>query len=556
MNRREWAVVTVVSLLFALAIGVSNGEGNQGVYLLDGLRRADPTFLRGDWFTWDVEQNHVPFNLLVAGIASLGILEFGLTAGALLQSFGLAVAIYIAVKALYERPLRVWATTLVILAALRVPGVEGYGLIFPQFEAAVVAAVAAALGMALLLGSHLWVAGFLFGIAGLMHAHYAVLLIPVLGGVVLFERGGDRWRTAVRLCSPFLLVAAPTLMRAFRFAQQPSPQDWHEISLLHFPFHLLPSSWPVARWTMFFGAMALGVAGLLVLSPTTNRRFRGAAVTVFVLVVGSLPLGWSGSIPIVTTLWPWRLAPYLVIGFVAMFCAGAWSIARIREQSPMRIGMTAAAVLIGTTLITHHLTLTQLQTVFLVSLVPAAAAFRSDHRVSWPAWLPATVTTAVILLAFVPTLLISKRNWNSGIRPSRTRMIPLYDWIVDATPDGSLFVVPPKGMADFRLVTHRPIVWDWPSVMWPAEAKKQWYDRFLDVTGLDGPVDKVGAEAGYAAMDCSRIERLRDKYGAHYAVFKGPMEIPGDCVEIVYTDDHYRVFRIESSGGDGRAPTP
>lgn len=545
MNRREWAAVTFVSLLFALAIGVSNGEGNQGVYLLDGLRRADPTFLRGDWLTWDVEQNHVPFSLIVAGIAKLGMLEPGLTVGALLQSFGLAVAIYLAIRALYEQPLRIWATALAILAAFRVPGLEGYGLIFPQFEAAVVAAVATALGLALLLGSRLWLAGLLFGVAGLMHAHYAVLLVPLLAGVVLFERGRDRWKTAVHLYAPFLVVAAPTLVRTVRFALQPAPPRWHEISLLHFPFHVLPSSWPVSRWAMFFGAMALGVAGFLVLQPTTNRRFRGAMISILVLVVGSLPLGWSGRIPIVTTLWPWRLAPYLVIGFVAMFAAGMWHTARIREQSPLRVGLTASAALIGTTLVTHHLTQMQLATVLLVWLVPAAAGLSGYRRFRKRAWLPGTVAAVLILLAFVPTLLTSKRNWNSQIRQEHRKKIPVYDWIVETTPEGSLFLVPPKGMADFRLITRRPIVWDWPSVMWAAEAKREWYERLLEVTGVDGPVDKVAAQAGYAAMDCSRIDRLRDKYGAQYAVFDGPVEIPGDCGEMVYMDDRYRVFRIE-----------
>lgn len=549
MKHWEWATALAVSVLFALAIGVENGEWNQGVYLLDGLRRADPDYLRGDWFTWEVEQNHVPFSYLVAVMAKAGLLELGLTAGALIQSIGFAVALFIAARVLYERPFPGWATALALLAAFRVPGLEGYGLIFPQLEAAVISAVAMALGLALLLGGRLLAAGFLFGISGLFHAHYAVLLIPVLAGTIVGEERGSRGRSALRLWIPFLIVAAPTLARAVQFALMPSPEGWHEMSLLRFPYHLLPASWPPHRWGVFFGTAAMGLAGWILLKPRLDRRFVAAMATIAILVVGSIPPGWSGSVPIVTTLWPWRLAPYLIIASITTFSFGLWGAFRVVGVSRPRLCLAASAATIGSIIVTYNLTRMQLSVVLVAWSMPLVAALAADRRV--PRRARSLLWTSVVVLAFVPTLRTSSRQWHSRIQPTHDSMKPLYEWIVSETPPGSLFLVPPTRMEDFRLVTQRPIVWDWDSLAWHPEGKQAWFDRLLDVTGVDGPVEDVAAEAGYAAMDCRRIERLRAKYGPRYAVFKGPVELPGDCAALVYADTLYRVFRLEPGPGPG-----
>ena len=57
-STNELAGLIWFTLLFALAIGISNGEINQAVYLLDGLRTADPGFLHGDWYTHEVAHSH------------------------------------------------------------------------------------------------------------------------------------------------------------------------------------------------------------------------------------------------------------------------------------------------------------------------------------------------------------------------------------------------------------------------------------------------------------------------------------------------------------------
>src|ERR671912_308449 len=62
-------------LLTLVVRGYRFGESNHAVYLVDAVRRLDPSLLRNDWWAQSTLQYHFVFNALTAGLMRLGILE-------------------------------------------------------------------------------------------------------------------------------------------------------------------------------------------------------------------------------------------------------------------------------------------------------------------------------------------------------------------------------------------------------------------------------------------------------------------------------------------------
>ena len=542
------------SLLFALVIGVRNGEANQAFYLLYGLRLADPTFLVGDWYTWQVHHNHTVFSGIVAALDRGGILEAGLAAGALLQSVGLALAVYVGVRCAYDRPLPAWAAAVVLLAAVRVPGLEGWGLIYPQFDAFALSGMLTAVGLALLLTERTVLAGTAFGLAGLVHAHYAVLLMPVLFGPVVAERRGRHLGTAIRLWGPILLIASPTLYRTVSFALVPGAEGWHEVYVARFPFHVYPRSWPSFRWGLFLGSLSLGAAGLLIRRPRVNRRFTGAAGMVLLLVVGSLLLGFSAELSLVTKLWPWRLAPFVIVLSLVTFGAALWEPVGSWKVLPKLLAAVgtvtlATAVMIGPLYYAPYYGLRALVALLAVGLAPSFV--RSLRRqTDWKEPSLALATLVFLSVGLVPSIVeYGARRSHVEIRPQHRSTIGVYEWVKSNTPTGTLFVVPPTWLEDFRLITRRPIIVDLESMVGHPDDAAEWYRRLQDVTGLEGPASASSGgepDVGYAKMDCARAAMLRAKYGAEYVVFRDGQPPLAACAPTAFRDRRYTIVDIRA----------
>src|SRR6186997_2122470 len=79
--------------------GYRFGESNHAVYLVDALRRIDPTLLRNDWWTQSTLQYHFVFNAITAGLMRLGILQPAFLVGYL----ALVVLLHVAWRKLVMR---------------------------------------------------------------------------------------------------------------------------------------------------------------------------------------------------------------------------------------------------------------------------------------------------------------------------------------------------------------------------------------------------------------------------------------------------------------------
>src|SRR5689334_18546360 len=75
-SRLSRALAVLLGAAMTLCVrGYQFGESNHAVYLIDALRRTDPSLLRHDWWTQSTLQYHFVFNALTAALMRLGIVE-------------------------------------------------------------------------------------------------------------------------------------------------------------------------------------------------------------------------------------------------------------------------------------------------------------------------------------------------------------------------------------------------------------------------------------------------------------------------------------------------
>jgi hypothetical protein len=197
-----------VGVLITLAVrGYRFGESNHAVYLVDALRRTDPSLLRNDWWANSTLQYHFVFNAMTAALMRAGLLEPAFLVGYLL----LAVLLHVGWRSLAVRLGGNDGTYLVsvVLYYLMAGGV-GLGMYhFLQDSAFLPSNIS---NVAMLWAVCFWVggrpaaAGTCLGIAGMFShqprrgRHRAVGRGDAAGGraddpsqaVVGRERGGDR----------------------------------------------------------------------------------------------------------------------------------------------------------------------------------------------------------------------------------------------------------------------------------------------------------------------------------------------------------------------------
>ena len=73
-----WAdalAVTIGCVLMLCVYGYQFGRSNHGVYLLDGIHKADPTIFAHDWYTTQTFQYHAIFGWITATLFKLKIIE-------------------------------------------------------------------------------------------------------------------------------------------------------------------------------------------------------------------------------------------------------------------------------------------------------------------------------------------------------------------------------------------------------------------------------------------------------------------------------------------------
>jgi hypothetical protein len=119
----------------------------------------------------------------------------------------------------------------------------------------------------------------------------------------------------------------------------------------------------------------------------------------------------------------------------------------------------------------------------------------------------------------------------------------LYAFARSTAPE-SQFVIPPN-LKSFRLFGERAVVVDWQSTPMKPYELVEWYRRLGQVSGNPRVKTVAEAEAGYARMDQSRLNRLVADYRADYVVQRQPFDPRQVNGELVFSNREFLVFQVQ-----------
>lgn len=589
MKRLQWVrsrfdaerlAVGVLCLLFALSLGAHYGVSDQNVYLLSGLRLADPSFLAKDWFASETVQHHAAFTYLVYLLQATGPLPWTSAALYLLLKALAALSAYVTLRALYDRPLLPFLLSLILLhLAIGTTKLLSHPFFVPWLLPAGAASALFLAGVAALSraaptpsrcasnGLSVALSGALFGLSGLLHGTFLFLTPLFLGGVWIALPRRFSMREKIAFLVPFLALTLPvawTVLARFDLGES-AVGRLDALLRLRAPHHYLPRTWGMAGFALFAQHATLGIIGLLVRWPKTPRSpiVLAAAASLSGLFIFVFFCTVILFVPQVALLEPFHFVALLSF-WALLFFAGALAQGvdpdqdlsperRLRQRVLLCLGLFVAfqtnrivgvtlTVLTGLCLIGARggrpgLNARRLllggTLLFLSGLaafcLPLSTAFFVPYRAEGGPCLWAYSLTPPKALAV--------------LMPSRAES-DLYRWVRAATPEDALFVVP-LDLERFRLGAGRGIVVDWKGFPYRLRDAEAWRRRVAAVSGAADPASKQEALRGYLDMGLERARALARAFGARYVVVRTGQHL-GDLSELnkVYSNDEYSVYSI------------
>jgi hypothetical protein len=561
----------VSAALILYQVGYGFEVGDQLQYLLLPYREIFPDFLPGDWFTWQTSHYHATFSWIVRGLASvfglahlpesvfalhtlnLGLFGYALLALARALGFGLFEAMF----------------ALCGFALVRQMGLAGavlnHGALVPAdlaLPAFLLACAAQARGARLAMGAWL-------GIAGFMHANYAVL-----GPAVLFAL--ELWRCRQRrdlmqlaaAGALYALIALPTLrvvLESF-WMRDAAPEAVAVTLFTRSPHHYDLFSLRPDEFYYGFGLLLLALPRTF--GQVGSPELRGTFVRLTGALAALIALGAAGSLVHVLTLsrlFTWRMSIPLfalwlmaagaalrelsaqrqwwkVIWLVAL-SAGLTAFAQTDplEQSPWNSLPHPAALAGALSVLAAFLTLgpwQQLRAVGAVlSLITAGLALSVTHTRVWQGD------------AFKPPRGL---HWLDAKIEISAPLRPLYKAVREQTPNDARFLIPP-GMSAFRLAARRSVFVDWKCAPMRGDEALEWQRRMLLALGMSSfPAQGYqlprAADAAYFARPVSDLVALaRQQQLTHVLTARTNIPTPPGTQRVLQSG-RYAVYQVFPTG--------
>jgi len=122
----------------------------------------------------------------------------------------------------------------------------------------------------------------------------------------------------------------------------------------------------------------------------------------------------------------------------------------------------------------------------------------------------------------------------------------VYGFIKDSSPPDSVFLTPPY-IETFRLGAERAIVVDFKGFIFSEESMREWYSRIRNVSNnkelKNGFSSLESLRDGYNSLSEEDLLRLEDKYNISYALFQKPKELK---FSTFFENENYIVYEINS----------
>ena len=294
--------VTLGVLLTLVVRGYRFGESNHAVYLVDAVRRLDPSLLQNDWWAQSTLQYHFVFSAMTASLMRLGILEPAFLAGYLL----LAVLLHVAWRRLTLALGGSDGTYLLSVVLFYVlAGGVGLGMYhFLQDSAFLPSNIS---NVAMLWAIYFWIvgtpalAGVCLGVAGMFHINHALAGIALWSVASAFE-GRGTWRTrpwwvgtAAMLTLGAVQIVPAARVVLSRSGKLPLSEFVDLFVRLRHPHHFDPRAWHWGIWLTFL--LPLPFAWLAARARPADPAGRRAAIVfgVFMAMIAAAQLARSSN---------------------------------------------------------------------------------------------------------------------------------------------------------------------------------------------------------------------------------------------------------------------
>ena len=558
--------------------GYRFGESNHAVYLVDAVRRLDPSLLRNDWWAQSTLQYHFVFNALTAGLMRLGILGPAFLVGYLL----LAVLLHVAWQRLTLALGGSDGTYLLSVVLFYVlAGGVGLGMYhFLQDSAFLPSNIS---NVAMLWGIYFWIvgtpalAGACLGVAGMFHINHALAGIVLWFGAGLIE-GRGAWRTkawwigtlSLLALSGVQIVPAARVVLS-RSGKLPLDEFIDLFVRLRHPHHFDPRAWHWGVWLTFL--LPLPFAWVAARARPRDDPGRRAAVVfgiyVAMITAALLTAGFwfVGETFVQLNLYRFSIYPKL-LSCVAL----AWLLwGRSAGRKGIICGVGGVGILASAGVLLlfffrgragfdewfHNI---HVAWVFLM-----LATLAVTHDLPWPSHeRRRTVGGIAIVIAMSAAV---ARDVPAGIRLSGlagdgAEYLALATWARDHTPADAVFLVPPDEES-FRVHARRAIVVNFKGVPQLSAELPEWRDRLRDVLDLDTagllalprPLGKTmrAIRARYGSLPPEHLFEVARKYGARYVILTRRADETG--ARLVHSDSNH-LYYLYDLGPETVNPRP
>ncbi|MET0389847.1 MAG: DUF6798 domain-containing protein [Polyangiales bacterium] len=557
---RQVVLRTCVDVVFAAAaaallvkqIGYGFEVGDQLQYLLLPYRQLIPDFLPGDWFTWQTSHYHATFAWVVQAIHALAG-EAAFPRGMFVaHALNLAWFGYALVRLARAVGLGVFEAAVALLgfACVRQIGLGGAVLNHAALVPADLALAPCLLACAAFAERRVLAVGVWLGVAGLIHANYAVLgplLLFPLEVLQLRRRTDDaapplfvqllRLAMAVGL---FAMIASPTLfVTAQSFLARDSAPGAVALTLfVRSPHHY---DLGVLRLDEFYFALVLGLAALPhalgQVGPSAGRREHLLLTAAMLAIITLGVIGTALHVLALARVFTFRLSlPLFTLWWLAAGRA-LRELARTRRWV-MLAWLSGLFVVLTSFAQTDPLegspwTLSPKPAAYgcgLLLLASAAGLWRGSPQRARRAAQIAVTTLATGLAVVLAWSVVHSAYWlgprfvaprglhfldGQIVVEPRTR--PLYAAIRERTAPDARFLVPPSH-SQFRLQARRAIFVDWKCTPMKGDEALEWQRRMLLAMGVtEFPARGYGlpraADIAYNARSLIELAELARREG-------------------------------------------
>ena len=566
----SFLVALAASVAFGVIYGFNYGSDNQTAYFLGALRLTDKALLTRDWYAMGPGNYHPIFAYLGYLMLAFSHAGWGVGVAMVLTAVVGAMCMYQLLLELVEPEVALPAFVLLacLMTLTRTSSVASSYVFSWIIQPSTVSAMLLLIAIPPFVKGKWLASGVWLGLAGLLHANFLVLGIATFGLTHLLLGRKDLVRRLAYQLGPSLvagLILAPLMLRSTSASAADAARAQDILFNIRSPHHYAPKTYehaffPFAAWQM----IGFGVGGWLL------RGRDGRGTRLGMLVLSMAVAVWTGTllttvvyIPRVAQVFVWRYAPFLELLAQVLACATAAQIA-INPSYVKRIPRGGLALSLGGALLLMMLesnhggravtpivaALVLLPVAFLLIAAagyglarvkalarPVAAAGRNGHFFVLAA---ALVTGGLIGSSFLKAHPIHANLATSGSGGE----LELYAWMHANTPKDAIFISPP-GMERFRLLGERAIIADWKGSPIAPGDLLEWYKRLEDVSGRKGFRGAGELSSGYDGLDQARVEMLKERYKASFAVVGRGRAGALAAYKTVYQNAQYQVLALD-----------